>query len=72
MIVDIDRKHQEIIIENFEKIEEVLDECQSFMAMTDIEDLAKIDLKDFKEESATDVSSSDAAPAKKLMPNSSQ
>jgi len=72
MIVDIDRKHQEIIIENFEKIEEVLDECQSFMAMTDIEDLAKIDLKDFKEESATDVSSSDAAPSKKLMPNSSQ
>ena len=72
MIVDIDRKHQEIIIENFEKIEEVLDECQSFMAMTDIEDLAKIDLKDFKEESATDVSSSDAALAKKLMPNSSQ
>ena len=50
MIVDIDKKHQEIIIENFEKIEEVLEECQSLMAMTDIEDLAKIDLKDFKED----------------------
>lgn len=49
-MVDIDRKHLEIIIENFERIEEVLDECQCLIADNDIDDLAKLDLKDFKDD----------------------
>ena len=50
MIVEIDKKHQEIIIENFERIKEVLDECQSLMAMGGTDDFSKLDLKDFKDE----------------------
>ena len=47
MIVQIDKKLSEITIENYKKMEEVLEESQGCMPMTDIADLNSIDMHDF-------------------------
>lgn len=46
-MLDIDKKQSDIIIENFEKIQDILDECQEMISQNNAEDVAKLDLNEF-------------------------
>lgn len=48
MIVQIDKQLSEITIDNYKKMQEVLEESQGFMQMTEIVDLNKIEMNDFE------------------------
>ena len=47
VLLDIDKKQSDIIIENFEKIQDILDECQEMISQNNAEDVAKLDLNEF-------------------------